>query len=890
MTQDISEDQIEIIQEFIQESRDMIDQLEPIIIELGQSCQTVQCWETLNCTKTDCARHGKNLDSPCWLQMGYLGEGNQTCIFTKSEQDCKTCEVFRSINGDGETINAIFRLFHSMKGSAGFLDMGNISHVAHLAENLLDQVRSGKIRLETDHVNLLCQSCDFAKEALDYVEANFEDQGMAERAETISEQLEEAALIAQNKANAATSELAEGISEPAPQAAPVEEPEDEYPDLKLAINEEMVEKFVQEADELLQRIEQGLLKWADEAADKDILSEVFRDIHSFKGNCGFLGYGDLEKLSHQMETVLDLAKTGKQFADENPAEKLLELLDVLRDGIASISQHGTGEIENLQEHLATVKSLLKPQIGEILVESGAADSETIGEATTTQKKLLGKILIEMGLVSQEQISLALKEQDHALRNGQLKPRIGEILVRKNLISPDDLNNALELQKKPIGEVLVDMGKVSTQQVEEALQKQQTAAPAKDVAKVSSAAANAAAKKQNATVQRQDIRVDLEKLDNLINLIGEMVIAENMLIHNPDLDGLELENFNKAAQQMSKLVRELQEMAMIIRMLPVAGLFRRMIRLVHDISAKAGKKVDLVLAGEETEIDKTVIETISDPLVHLLRNSMDHGIEPPAERVAAGKPERGTIHLSACHEEGEVWITIQDDGRGLNRDKIIAKAIKNGLISGDGSDMSDKAVYNLIFQPGFSTADKITDISGRGVGMDVVKQNLEKIRGKVEVHSTPGQGTKINLRIPLTLAIIDGMLVRVGGAKCIVPILAIKEAFRPTEDAITITPEGEELVRVRENFFPAVRLHELLNKEPDHHELENGILIVLENQGTSICLFVDEILGQQQTVIKGLSDYIGNVRGVSGCTILGDGEVCLIMDVGSLVEMTNEHAD
>ena len=889
MTQEISEDQIEIIQEFIQESRDMIDQLEPTIIELGQSCQDVQCWETLNCSKTDCSRHGKQLDSPCWLQMGYMGAGDQSCSFTNSEQDCKACEVFRSINGDGETMNAIFRLFHSMKGSAGFLDMGNISHVAHLAENLLDQVRSGKIRLEAEHVNLLCESCDFAKEALDYVETHFEDQGMADRADIISQQLEEAAQIAQDKANAATNEW----DNPEPTAESTDEQpettEDEYPDLKLAINEEMVEKFVQEADELLQRIEQGLLKWADDAADKEFLSEVFRDIHSFKGNCGFLGYGDLEKLSHQMETVLDLARTGKQFADENPAEKLLELLDILREGIASISQNGNGDIENLQEYLATVKSLLKPQLGEILVESGASDSETVGEATTTQKKLLGKVLIEMGLISQEQVSLALKEQDHALRNGQLKPRIGEILVRKGLVSQENLDAALEIQKKPIGEVLVDMGKVSPKQVEDALQKQQTPAPPKETVKTNATAA-ASNKNKNTTVQRQDIRVDLEKLDNLINLIGEMVIAENMLIHNPDLEGLELENFGKAAQQMSKLVRELQEMAMIIRMLPVAGLFRRMIRLVHDISAKAGKKVDLVLSGEETEIDKTVIETISDPLVHLLRNSMDHGVEPPAERVAAGKPERGTIHLSACHEEGEVWITIQDDGRGLNRDKIIAKAIKNGLISGDGSDMSDKAVYNLIFQPGFSTADKITDISGRGVGMDVVKQNLEKIRGKVEVHSVPGEGTKINLRIPLTLAIIDGMLVRVGNEKCIVPILAIKEAFRPTEDAITITPDGEELVRVRENFFPAVRLHELLNKEPDHHELENGILIVLENQGTSICLFVDEILGQQQTVIKGLSDYIGNVRGVSGCTILGDGEVCLIMDVGSLVEMTNEHSD
>lgn len=324
--------------------------------------------------------------------------------------------------------------------------------------------------------------------------------------------------------------------------------------------------------------------------------------------------------------------------------------------------------------------------------------------------------------------------------------------------------------------------------------------------------------------------------------------------------------------------------MIIRMIPVSGLFRRMIRLVHDLSVKSGKKVNLQLSGEGTEVDKTVIETITDPLVHILRNSMDHGLEPPQERLAAGKKDTGTIRLSACHEEGEVWIILEDDGRGLNKEKIIAKAIKNGLIEGDGSDLSDRVIYNMIFQPGFSTAEKITDISGRGVGMDVVKQNLEKIKGKVDVSSVPGKGTTIKLRIPLTLAIIDGMLVRVGEAKCIVPILSIKEAFRPQPDAITITPDNEELVRVRESFFPVVRLHELLSETPEYTDLQDGILIVLEYQGRSICLMVDEILGQQQTVIKGLSEYIGNVRGCSGCTILGNGDVSLILDVGNLVEM------
>jgi two-component system chemotaxis sensor kinase CheA len=270
-------------------------------------------------------------------------------------------------------------------------------------------------------------------------------------------------------------------------------------------------------------------------------------------------------------------------------------------------------------------------------------------------------------------------------------------------------------------------------------------------------------------------------------------------------------------------------------------------------------------------------------VHLLRNSLDHGLETPEERVAAGKPEKGVVKLSARHQEGEVWITVEDDGRGLNREKILAKALSKGLVSGTGEDLSDKEVFNLIFQPGFSTADKITDVSGRGVGMDVVKQNLEKIKGKIDVASRFGQGTRIDLRIPLTLAIIDGMLVRVGEAKCIVPLLAIQEIFRPTSEAITVMPDGLQLVRVRDKFYPVKYLYRILQEEPASTEVCDGVLIVLEYQDNNVCLLVDEILGQQQTVIKGLSEYLGNVNVASGCTILGNGEVCLILDVATLTE-------
>ncbi|MCD6526677.1 MAG: chemotaxis protein CheA [Desulfuromonas sp.] len=754
MTDELSSDQIEIIQEFVQESRDMIEQLEPTIIELGQ-------------------------------------------------------------NTDNETINAVFRLFHSMKGSAGFLEFNHITSVAHAAESLLDMVRSGKMTLLPEHVTLLCECCDFTKEALDWVDENFNDEGVEEQGKVMADQFHQAMEAPATPAEEAETDAKQTVSPEGETPQELDPAQIEVTDdLTLEITPDMVERFVQEADELLETTEQGLLAWEKEPESQDHVATIFRSMHSFKGNSGFFGYMNLEKLSHQIENVLDIIKSGGSFATDNPFETMLLAVDALKDGLSSLVENGKDLIEEIDAHIEALKTLPAPRLGEVLIEKGVVEKETIEQALNQQKKPLGDLLVDMGKASEEQISQALSSQNQ---------------VKKATPKP---------KKKP----------------------------------------------KAAAIKRQDIRVDLEKLDNLINLIGELVIAENMLIHNPDLDGMELESFNKAAQQMGKLVRELQEMAMIIRMIPVSGLFRRMIRLVHDLSVKSGKKVDLKLTGEGTEVDKTVIETITDPLVHILRNSMDHGLEPPEERIAAGKSETGTVHLSACHEEGEVWITLEDDGRGLNKEKILAKAIQNGLIEGDGSDLTDKEIYNMIFQPGFSTAEKITDISGRGVGMDVVKQNLEKIKGKVDVDSVPGQGTIIKLRIPLTLAIIDGMLVRVGDSRCIVPILSIKEAFRPQPEAVTITPDAEELVRVRESFFPVVRLHELLDTPPDHSDLIDSILIVLEYQGRSVCLMVDEILGQQQTVIKGLSEYIGNVRGCSGCTILGNGDVSLILDVGNLVDL------
>jgi two-component system chemotaxis sensor kinase CheA len=384
-----------------------------------------------------------------------------------------------------------------------------------------------------------------------------------------------------------------------------------------------------------------------------------------------------------------------------------------------------------------------------------------------------------------------------------------------------------------------------------------------------------------------VQLSLDEEILRLDLVGELVIAESMVSNNQDLITLKNERFGKAVMQLDKISREIQEVAMSMRMIPLAGVFRKMMRLVRDLAQKANKQVELEIIGEETEVDKTIIEQISDPLVHLIRNAVDHGLETPAGRLAAGKPEMGRVTLEAKHSAGEVWITVEDDGKGLNRDKIFQKGVEKGLVKSEDREMKDEEIWRLIFEPGFSTAEQVSSISGRGVGMDVVKRNIERLRGKVDIRSRAGVGTMFAVRIPLTLAIIEGMVVRVGVHRYTIPISSIKESFRPGCEQITRTPDGLEIVRIRGELQPVLRLHELYRVDPRYDQLREGILIMVENGGNKCCLFVDELLGHQQIVIKGLPGYLNHVKGISGCAILGDGEISLILDIAGLISSVDE---
>lgn len=384
-----------------------------------------------------------------------------------------------------------------------------------------------------------------------------------------------------------------------------------------------------------------------------------------------------------------------------------------------------------------------------------------------------------------------------------------------------------------------------------------------------------------------ISVNVQKMDQLMDLIGELVISEAVVLQNPDLKvpGLNLANFNKAASQMAKIATDLQNVIMSMRMVPLTNIFQKMNRLVFDVSRKLGKDVEFEMVGEHTEVDKNISEKISDPLMHLVRNSVDHGIESNEERAAKGKQEKGKVTLSAKTEAGKVWITVTDNGTGLDREKILAKARKQGLLDPDRTDASyeDKEVYQFITLPGFSTNEQVTEYSGRGVGMDVVVQNIQSIGGNLEIESTPGQGSSMILKIPLTLAIIDGIVMETGTTSFVVETGYIKQFVRVTEDMMIREPSGEEYVMIRDECYPVLRIGDWYGLEDYHSKVEEGVMLLFEVEGKTICLFVDRLVGKQEIVVKPIPSYIKKVKGISGCTQLGDGSIALILDPAGLIE-------
>ena len=709
---------------------------------------------------------------------------------------------------DPEIINKIFRTFHSMKGSASYIGLQLTSELTHHAETLLDNIRRQKVSLQSGHIDILLKLCDFFRDLLHHLADTFSEAEYSEAGYQLIAQLQEMV--------SGESHSAQSLAPP-PTPTPDQPPQDsDKQDIELfdeAFVAEMAEQFLQDANDLLDELEQSLLQLEKDLENRELMDNVFRLMHSLKGNSGFLGYNDIHEICHKAETFLDRVRNGELKPDAEQFSLLTDILDFIRMAIEDIAQGGKGNIPGVDGVISMIEDFL--------------------------------------LSTEADASPGMERKSRDTEKEKAPPS------QKSEPAPHPQTTPVEKAETP-----------------------PPAQPAQPSQKESSSPASK-------HKMEEVIRVDVSKLNALMDLVGEIVIAESMVSQHPELRGRDLPGFEKAVLHLQKNIRELQEIATSMRMIPIQGLFRKMNRLVRDLSKKSGKKIELKIFGGETEIDRSVIEHISDPLVHIIRNSVDHGIEPLEERRAKGKPETARIALQAKQVGREIQIRISDDGRGLDREKILQKAQEKNLLPSRHSDLSDEEVWRLIFLPGFSTADKVTDISGRGVGMDVVVRNIEKIRGRVEIHSEKDKGTTVTLRIPLTTAIIDGMIIRVGNSLYAIPMLDIRESLVIRPDQIVQMMDGEEVVHIRNSLYPVVRIHEFHNITLEKKPLTEGILIIVESTNNAICVFADELIGQKQLVIKPIPEYLGNIEAVSGCAILGNGEICLILDIASLVKASEK---
>ena len=585
---------------------------------------------------------------------------------------------------------------------------------------------------------------------------------------------------------------------------------------------ELIKDFIEEAKEHLASIELNIMSLESDPSDKEAINAVFRPFHSIKGVAGFLNLTAIHQLSHEVENLLDEARSGAIDVTDAVIDVVLRAVDIL-------------------------KVLLK----ELEAALGCAEASLSSGLVASFLKTLKNFD---------------PQQPLARPRSTEPPKVGEILVEKGLVEPEVVQKAAETAKErgmKIGEVLVDDGTLSPQDVAGALREQRRF------------------KESTASV-----RVDTAKLDNLVDMVGELVISQSMVLQNPEVQAIKNQKFQKDSVQLRRITAELQRISMSLRMVPIKSTFQKLIRLVRDLSKKSGKEVRLEMRGEDTEIDRNMVEEIYEPLVHMIRNAVDHGLETSEERKALGKVPCGTIFLSAEQKGGNIIIELRDDGRGLNAAKIRAKALERGLISPE-ENLEERALFDLIFHPGFSTKDEVTDVSGRGVGMDVVRRSVEDLRGKLEVSSVAGQGTRFELKLPLTMAIIDGMVICVGPERYVVPTVALRESLRASRESYLTVHGSGEMIKVRNQLMPLIRLHDMLGVEPKFRNPWEALILVVNEDQKSYCLLADEIIGRQEVVIKSLGAGLRHVRGLSGGAILGDGKVALILDVKGIVSAYEE---
>ncbi|MCE8026714.1 MULTISPECIES: chemotaxis protein CheA [Halomonadaceae] len=679
--------------------------------------------------------------------------------------------------------------------------------------------------------------------------------------------------------------------------------------------------FFEEAEELLADMERYLLELDVDEPDSEQLNAIFRAAHSIKGGAGTFGFDALQKTTHLFENLLDHTRKGELRLRRDIVDTFLETKDMLSDQLDAYRNGDEPDQEAFERICQTLQRLALEEIGQDLesgvpavaspqlaakpepeapVEQGAAsDSDlrvvallNVGEKDrqllVEELGQLGEVVAQGGDESCYEVTLSSSVSNDDIEavmcfiidTDQIKIRGADAGEAPQAAAPAAATEVAEVQSAPVQAAVEptpsasSAASVKTDSVKTDSAKPDSEKPAKAKAKAKGGG------------ESTSIRVSVDKVDQIINLVGELIITQSML----DQTVSEMDNVANSALQngmslLQRNARDLQESVMSIRMIPMDFVFSRFPRVVRETAAKLGKEIELVTEGESTELDKSLTERIIDPLTHLVRNSLDHGIEPPDVRQAAGKPRTGKLVLSAKHQGGNIIIEVIDDGAGLNRDRLLAKARENGLPVSD--TMSDDEVWQLIFAPGFSTAKEVTDVSGRGVGMDVVKRNIQGMGGHVQIMSKPGEGTTIRIVLPLTLAILDGMSIKVGNEMFILPLSAVLESLQPSREDLYAMAGDDVVLKVRDEYLPVVAVHEALDVPKAKTELTETIAVIVQGEGRRYALLVDDLVGQQQVVVKNLETNYRKVPGVSAATILGDGSVALILDITGLHRLSRE---
>lgn len=587
----------------------------------------------------------------------------------------------------------------------------------------------------------------------------------------------------------------------------------------------MMADFISESRDNIHYAEGAMLALETNPDDAEAINTIFRAFHTLKGMAAFLGFQMLSELAHHSESLLSRIREGEIRYGEVYADLSLKSVDLCKE-----------IVQGIEDALGGTHG------GRIARPAGYDDQ--LWRLTHVDEAV---------------------RQEPSVTDGAAVRKLGEILVAEGKAEAEEIDAVVESQgAEPLGVALVKANVASVTDVAQALREQQKA-------------------RGGAETVETTVKVRTDRLDRLLNLVGELVIAQSMLDQDDQISSGRLHGLATKIGHAGKVVRELQNLTMAMRMVPLKASFQKMTRLVRDVTRKNGKQVRLETSGEETEIDRTLVDNINEFLVHMVRNSLDHGLETPEERVLAGKTPHGTLRLSAGHRGGNVVFEIEDDGRGLNRERILAKAIEKGIVEA-GKQLTNEEIDWLIFAPGFSTAETVTDLSGRGVGMDVVKKGVEALRGRIEIDSRPGQGCKFTMHVPLTMAITDGMVVRVGAEKYIIPILNIKMSLRPAPGQVSTIAGRGEMLMFMETLIPIVRLHRVFEVKGAIENLQDGLLIILEENTRRFACFVDDLVGQVQVVAKTLGEGVGRISGIAAGAILGDGRVGLILDTPGLADV------